>query len=145
MYVYTGFLRIRERATLKDLLLDPLDDTRIHPESYFMAVKMCADASGSREVDLYDASKYQPVVEDVMYDSSKAIRKMMREEEDRWEDRRSREPRDQLSGAQTQRQRGKRRGSATTMVAPLFFSLCGWWCGCAFRYMHRCRSECAAS
>ncbi|TYZ65130.1 hypothetical protein PybrP1_009428 [[Pythium] brassicae (nom. inval.)] len=69
-----GFIRIRERDALKDLPLNPLDDTRIHPESYYMAVKMCGDANNNSTIDMYDPNQYSFAVEDTMFQSASAIR-----------------------------------------------------------------------
>lgn len=69
-----GFVRIRERDALKDLPLNPLDDTRIHPESYYMAVKMCGDANNNSTIDMYDPNQYSFAVEDTMFQSASAIR-----------------------------------------------------------------------
>lgn len=69
-----AFLRVRERDTLKESALNPLDDTRIHPESYYMAVKMCGDANNKTALDLYDPDKYSYIVEDTMFQSGAAIR-----------------------------------------------------------------------
>ena len=74
-----GFCRIRERDTLKDSALNPLDDTRIHPESYFMAVKMCGDANDKTTLDLYDPDKYSYVVEDTMFQSASTIKSALAE------------------------------------------------------------------
>lgn len=68
------FLRIRERDMLADAGLNPLDDTRIHPESYYMAAKICGDANNKPTLDLYDANKYAFVVEDTMFNSTTAIK-----------------------------------------------------------------------
>uniref|UniRef100_K3WKI6 Transcription elongation factor spt6 n=1 Tax=Globisporangium ultimum (strain ATCC 200006 / CBS 805.95 / DAOM BR144) TaxID=431595 RepID=K3WKI6_GLOUD len=70
----SGFVRIRERDALKDLPLNPLDDTRIHPESYYMAVKMCGDANNNSTIDMYDPNQYSFAVEDTMFQSASAIR-----------------------------------------------------------------------
>jgi transcription elongation factor SPT6 len=67
-------IRIRERDVLKDLPLNPLDDTRIHPESYYMAVKMCGDANNNSTIDMYDPNQYSFAVEDTMFQSASAIR-----------------------------------------------------------------------
>lgn len=69
-----GFLRIRERDTLKEAPLNPLDDTRIHPESYYMAVKMCGDANNNSTIDMYDPNQYSYAVEDTMFQSASAIK-----------------------------------------------------------------------
>lgn len=69
-----GFIRIRERDALKDLPLNPLDDTRIHPESYYMAVKMCGDANNNSTIDMWDPNQYSFAVEDTMFQSASAIR-----------------------------------------------------------------------
>ncbi|KAG9413541.1 hypothetical protein AC1031_012771 [Aphanomyces cochlioides] len=69
-----GVLRIRERDALKDAALNPLDDTRIHPESYYMAVKMCGDANNNNTMDLYDPDQYSYAVEDTMFQSATAIK-----------------------------------------------------------------------
>ncbi|DBA03617.1 TPA: hypothetical protein N0F65_006796 [Lagenidium giganteum] len=69
-----GFIRIRERDALKESPLNPLDDTRIHPESYYMAVKMCGDANDNSTIDMYDPKQYSLAVEDTMYQSASAIR-----------------------------------------------------------------------
>ncbi|KAL0589316.1 hypothetical protein ABG067_002535 [Albugo candida] len=69
-----GFIRIRERDALKESPLNPLDDTRIHPESYYMAVKMCGDANNNATIDMYDPMQYSYAVEDTMFQSATAIR-----------------------------------------------------------------------
>jgi transcription elongation factor SPT6 len=69
-----GFIRIRERDALKDSPLNPLDDTRIHPESYYMAVKMCGDANNNSTIDMYDPNQYSYAVEDTMFQSASAIK-----------------------------------------------------------------------
>ncbi|ETV91485.1 hypothetical protein H310_14007 [Aphanomyces invadans] len=69
-----GVLRIRERDALKDAALNPLDDTRIHPESYYMAVKICGDANNNTTMDLYDPDQYSYAVEDTMFQSATAIK-----------------------------------------------------------------------
>lgn len=69
-----GFVRIRERDALKEAPLNPLDDTRIHPESYYMAVKICGDANNNSTIDMYDPNHYSYTVEDTMYQSASAIR-----------------------------------------------------------------------
>ncbi|TDH65720.1 hypothetical protein CCR75_000678 [Bremia lactucae] len=69
-----GFIRIRERDALREAPLNPLDDTRIHPESYYMAVKICGDANNNSTIDMYDPNHYSYAVEDTMYHSASAIR-----------------------------------------------------------------------
>ncbi|KAF1793320.1 Transcription elongation factor Spt6, helix-hairpin-helix motif [Phytophthora cactorum] len=69
-----GFIRIRERDALREAPLNPLDDTRIHPESYYMAVKICGDANNNSTIDMYDPNHYSYAVEDTMYQSASAIR-----------------------------------------------------------------------
>ncbi|RLN72476.1 hypothetical protein BBJ28_00001054 [Nothophytophthora sp. Chile5] len=69
-----GFVRIRERDALREAPLNPLDDTRIHPESYYMAVKICGDANNNSTIDMYDPNHYSYAVEDTMYQSASAIR-----------------------------------------------------------------------
>ncbi|EQC38455.1 hypothetical protein SDRG_04163 [Saprolegnia diclina VS20] len=69
-----GFVRIRERDALKESPLNSLDDTRIHPESYYMAVKMCGDANNNTTMDLYDPDQYSYAVEDTMFQSATAIK-----------------------------------------------------------------------
>lgn len=69
-----AFIRIRERDALKDSPLNPLDDTRIHPESYYMAVKMCGDANNNSTIDMYDPNQYSYAVEDTMFQSASVIR-----------------------------------------------------------------------
>ncbi|TMW63289.1 hypothetical protein Poli38472_002230 [Pythium oligandrum] len=69
-----GFVRIRERDALKEAPLNPLDDTRIHPESYYMAVKMCGDANNNSTIDMYDPNQYSYAVEETMFQSATAIR-----------------------------------------------------------------------
>ncbi|KAF0697503.1 Aste57867_11813 [Aphanomyces stellatus] len=69
-----GVLRIRERDALKEAALNPLDDTRIHPESYYMAVKMCGDANNNTTMDLWDPDQYSYAVEDTMFQSATAIK-----------------------------------------------------------------------
>ncbi|GLD93029.1 hypothetical protein PINS_up001621 [Pythium insidiosum] len=69
-----GFIRIRERDALKESPLNPLDDTRIHPESYYMAVRMCGDANNNSTIDMYDPNQYSYAVEDTMFQSATAIR-----------------------------------------------------------------------
>ncbi|OQS06165.1 hypothetical protein THRCLA_01768 [Thraustotheca clavata] len=72
-----GFLRIRELNNVKEAPLNSLDDTRIHPESYYMAVKMCGDANNNTTMDLYDPDQYSYAVEDTMYQSATAIKKAL--------------------------------------------------------------------
>lgn len=69
-----GFIRIRERDALREAPLNPLDDTRIHPESYYMAVKICGDANNNSTIDMYDPNHYSYAVEDTMYQSASVIR-----------------------------------------------------------------------
>ncbi|KAI9922746.1 hypothetical protein PsorP6_002179 [Peronosclerospora sorghi] len=69
-----GFIRIRERDALREAPLNPLDDTRIHPESYYMAVKICGDANNNSTIDMYDPIHYSYAVEDTMYQSASSIR-----------------------------------------------------------------------
>ena len=51
-----GALRIRRSAAgLTNEELDPLDDTRVHPESYKWAISMCQEAlKGTRHANLDD-------------------------------------------------------------------------------------------
>ena len=67
-----AFLRVRPRGPLADMALDPLDDTRVHPECYFggegfydWAQKMCADGL---DRDLGEGEEsYSEVVAPVSY------------------------------------------------------------------------------
>ncbi|KAJ0409151.1 hypothetical protein ATCC90586_004684 [Pythium insidiosum] len=46
----------------------------IHPESYYMAVRMCGDANNNSTIDMYDPNQYSYAVEDTMFQSATAIR-----------------------------------------------------------------------
>ncbi|KAJ0391898.1 hypothetical protein P43SY_011340 [Pythium insidiosum] len=50
------------------------DGVSIHPESYYMAVRMCGDANNNSTIDMYDPNQYSYAVEDTMFQSATAIR-----------------------------------------------------------------------
>ena len=67
-----GFLFVDEEAEAGDGETDPLDNTRIHPEDYELARKICADALDLDEEDIADEVKN--------YGASACVRKLFVDE-----------------------------------------------------------------
>ncbi|CAM9940185.1 unnamed protein product, partial [Discosporangium mesarthrocarpum] len=86
-----AFLRVRGRGKLADqeeALLDPFDDTRVHPECYNThdwAQRICANA-----LDVQVEDEYLSIVESAMDDSREALAKAIRQTN--WNDPRNPPP-----------------------------------------------------
>ena len=72
-----GFLRIYSNGNDEDATNNPLDCTRIHPESYELAVKMCTDALDIDEtLDSEDPFAYKEHVSEILEKSRESIIKV---------------------------------------------------------------------
>ena len=76
---------MRPHGPLADLAVNPLDDTRVHPECYFhdgtnsfdWAQKMCADST-DQDYEQGDLEAYQEIVHEAMDDSRRRMEKNLK-------------------------------------------------------------------
>jgi transcription elongation factor SPT6 len=72
-----GFLRIYNNNSDEDGNNNPLDSTRIHPESYELAVKMCTDALDIDDnLDPDDPFAYKEHVSEILDKSRESVIKV---------------------------------------------------------------------
>jgi transcription elongation factor SPT6 len=84
-----AFLRIREVEQLTDQFLNPLDDTRLHPDVYIRNVwasKIAVDALEREDTKNIESAAIE-AYRDVMEDSHKEVERLFKETKAEWESR----------------------------------------------------------